>query len=431
MNKRLLIISHNIIDESNNVGKTIISMLRKWPKDDIYSIYFRNEIRTTMLCKASYMITDRDILKSFFSKIKICGQPVNLDENIEKKDGDKAAYRFGNRRYPLVSLLRDYLWHFKSWNTEGFKEWVNEVNPGLIFFIPNDYTLAFEIALSIKKMTSVPMVVFFTDDAFYYGQKISGVDKVRRHRLRTIGRDIIDLSSCIFTASELMRKEYKRVFGVESTVIGNCVEVSSNEAFGNWDLKENIVFSYIGNLHSNRWKSLIDLGQCIAEINLEKKMNISLNIYTASDLSHKVLHQIENVPTIHMMGSIPPDLVAETQEKSDALIHIEAFDEKSRKSTRLSMSTKIFEYMARGVPIFAYGPANIASIEFLDSNKYAVTCSDKKELNRKLNDFIDNPVEREESVRRARKYAKEYFGEDYISSQIYNTLSELLTVESD
>ncbi|WP_319504955.1 glycosyltransferase [Bacteroides graminisolvens] len=425
MKRKLLIISHNIIDNSNNVGKTVISLLKQWPQEDIYSIYFRNEIRSTMLCDHSYMISDRDVLGALspLNKNK-CGRTVDADRNAKDVVSDASAYRMGNKRYPIISMVRDVLWHTRKWKTNALKEWVENINPDVILFIPNDYVLAFEIADYVYSLVNAKMYTFFTDDSFYYKQNTGLIDTLRRNWIKKIGKDIIDESTGMITASHLMQSEYKELFGKDSIVLGNCVEISniSNQIRQSSD--GDYIFSYIGNLHSNRWRCLLDIAKAIENISSSFQKNIIIKVYTASDLPKSVLRQLKSQKCMQFMGCIPACEVKKAQEESDALIHIEAFDYKSKVSTRLSMSTKIFEYMSRNVPIFAYGPNDISSMSFLALGPFAKTCSDPSELTLKLKEFLSFDKERTQIRDKAYLYAKENFIEEKISQLFFDFLNK-------
>lgn len=427
-NKRILIISHNIIDSSNNVGKTVISLLRQWPAHLIYSIYLRNEIRETMLCKESYMITDKDIIKNtLLLSPEKCGTIVTQSDKLTTRAGNSYAYRVGNKRYPIVSLIRDVLWHKKSWKNDQIKNWINKISPDLLFFIPNDYTLAFEIANYVKDLTNAPMITFFTDDSFYYHQKTPPIDKIRRRWLLKEGRTIVSKSNGMICASDLMRDEYIKIFGKDSLVLGNCVELTEVKNKGK-EKNKSFVFSYVGNLHSNRWESLLEVGRCLDTINSEEKQGTKyeIDVYTTSDLGGRILKLLHDVKSINMKGSVKSSDVKEIQEQSDALVHLEAFDTKSKLSTRLSMSTKIFEYMSRNVPIFAYGPSDISSISFLAENNFAYTCSNKDILLEKINKFVGDPQMRDDLCSRSYLYAKEHFEEGKISSEFINYAKKIM-----
>ena len=127
----------------------------------------------------------------------MCGRRITAKEKEDTKLGDEGAYRIGNKRYPIVSLVRDILWHKKSWETYVFKEWIEERPVDLVLFVPNDYTLAFEIAHYVKHITKAPMITFFTDDSFYYKQKTGFIDSLRRKWLLKEGRRIVQESDGI------------------------------------------------------------------------------------------------------------------------------------------------------------------------------------------------------------------------------------------
>ena len=56
-------------------------------------------------------------------------------------------------------------------------------------------------------------------------------------------------------------------------------------------------------------------------------------------------------------------------QNSDLLIHAESFDNEFKQIVKNSISTKIADSLASGVPIVAYGPEGIASIDYLIKNE--------------------------------------------------------------
>ena len=74
------------------------------------------------------------------------------------------------------------------------------------------------------------------------------------------------------------------------------------------------------------------------------------------------------------------------------LVHVESFDNKSRQLTKLSISTKIPEYLATGKPIIAIGPREVASLEYLKDCSLWIT--NKNDIYNKIklfsrgNDFL-------------------------------------------
>ena len=69
---------------------------------------------------------------------------------------------------------------------------------------------------------------------------------------------------------------------------------------------------------------------------------------------------------------------------SDILLHTEAFDEENIDAVRHSVSTKIADALAGGIPLIAYGPAEIASVSYLQRTDSALCITSPDELYERL-----------------------------------------------
>lgn len=133
---KLLIISHNILEETNNVGKTLLSFLTCWPKECLYSIYFRNEDPVNYNCCSYYKLDDMSVLRECIDRKKQSGEIIDGNAITKGKtvsEIENISYQFGNKRVPLVSFLRDRLWIHGNWRNQQFKNWLLSVNPDAIF----------------------------------------------------------------------------------------------------------------------------------------------------------------------------------------------------------------------------------------------------------------------------------------------------------
>ena len=74
--------------------------------------------------------------------------------------------------------------------------------------------------------------------------------------------------------------------------------------------------------------------------------------------------------------------------EAQMLLHIESFDEICIDRVKNSISTKIADSLASGIPILAYGPSNIASISYLKKNKCAYVIDQKENLEELLRKII-------------------------------------------
>jgi glycosyltransferase involved in cell wall biosynthesis len=58
--------------------------------------------------------------------------------------------------------------------------------------------------------------------------------------------------------------------------------------------------------------------------------------------------------------------------RANVLVHVESFGSAERQYTRLSVSTKIPQYMSAGRPILAYGPGDVASCQYVQDSSSGV-----------------------------------------------------------
>ncbi len=373
---KLLILCHNIYENTNNIGKTLISLLDFWPKEKLCEVYLRNEVPSFEHCYDYYRILDKEILKSYIKGKSIVGRSFKKDINTsinDCNDRERNLYNLGNKRIPLVSLCRDLLWKKKSWKNSSFDKWLDEQKPEVILFVPNDYSLIYPIAKYIIKKCNIPLIPYYMDDAFYYGTFVSPIDYIRRISIRKKAKPLLQNASKIITIGPKMAEVYCKKFGKDCINLMNSVQIKECLPKEN---KKVIVMSYVGNLHSNRWKSIVEIGKTLDYLNRE----VILQVYSPSFVSEKMNKAFSNVKSIHFMGRVMPDEVEKVLINSDILLFVESFIRKSKASTKYSLSTKIPEYLNAYRCIFAYGPSDISSIEYLKNNNLAITCTSKTNL---------------------------------------------------
>lgn len=383
---KLLILCHNIYENTNNIGKTLISLLDFWPKEKLCEVYLRNDVPSYEYCHDYYRILDKEILKSYIKGKKVVGKSFkkNRDVFFESIDNrEKNMYNLGNKRIPFISLCRDLLWKRKSWKNSSFDKWLEEQKPDVILFVPNDYSLIYPIAKYIIKKCNIPLIPYYMDDAFYYGTFVSPIDFIRRISIRKNAKPLLKNVPTIITIGPKMSEVYCKKFKKKCISLMNSVQIK------NFSPKENndvVLMSYVGNLHSNRWKSIVEIGKALDSMNVD----VRLQVFSSSFISKEINKAFSNVKSIDFMGKVMPDDVEKVLIDSDVLVFVESFIRKSKASTKYSLSTKIPEYLNAYRRIFAYGPSDISSIEYLRNNNLAIICNSKKELVPSLKKVFDN-----------------------------------------
>jgi len=401
---RTLVISHNCFSNNTNMGKTLKAYFDKWDKDSLAELYFHSEIPNDKVCCNYYRFTDVDAIKSIFLRHKY-GTILNENDvdcdlpNTRVDSGNlRRIYEFGRKRKPAICFLRDLIWQLSCWNNKKLQNWIDLFNPEIIFLAAGDYAFPYRIALKISKMRKIPMVLCCFDDYFInYQHKREVFRKVYHNHLMKIVNKTLNNTCVSFALTEKMAKDYTTFFNNKWDVLRSASVIESNNTKYEVSGREGI--SYIGNLGYNRYLQLIEIGNYL-KINNFNGIPKYIDVYsneTRKDILKKMT--LENGILFH--GPVNQNEVKQILYKSLALIHVESFDLINENLVRYSMSTKIADSLACGTPLIAFGPPDIASIEYLINNKCAIVATKREELKlvfttlsdvEKVNDIINNAL---------------------------------------
>jgi hypothetical protein len=131
-----------------------------------------------------------------------------------------------------------------------------------------------------------------------------------------------------------------------------------------------LIISYFGSLHTNRWESLLNFSIIIDKYNHENNRKLFLNIYSSTILEENDLIKF-NTTYVNFYKPVYGKQLEEKISNSNFLLHCESDKIQYKSSTKLSISTKIPEYTTTKRPIIAFGPIDIASIKLLNDNNLA------------------------------------------------------------
>ena len=67
-------------------------------------------------------------------------------------------------------------------------------------------------------------------------------------------------------------------------------------------------------------------------------------------------------------------------KQSKVVLHVESDNLRCQKETQFSLSTKIADCLMSGTPLLAFGPRNIASIDYLVNNNCVLVATNEYEL---------------------------------------------------
>lgn len=422
-----MIISHNALSDTQNNGKTITSLFQNWPPDKLAQLYFWPELPSQTLCTNFYRITDYEILNGVIRFNKASGTIIRdnpkddtnsalggiakrLYQNKGNHDGGsglhKLIYHLFHENYPSAILCRDFFWNTGAWKTNKLKDWLDEFAPEAVFFQSSNCCFAFNIVNTIADQYQIPIVMQVTDDYVTAKPLMSPFGWIHHIYLRNKFKALVNRAYRVLTIGDAMKEEYSRRFGGHYDSFMNCVEV--HNTFPQKTLNNSkIRFMYAGSLHTNRWKTLSKIGNVLANLKAEG-ITASFDIFCNNQPVDSILKAVSIPDVMQYRGSLNAAELADKMQEYDVLVHIEAFDKKSIHTTRLSLSTKIPEYMAAGVSVLAVGPSAVASIGYIQDNHAGIVVTEKDipQLEDILKRIITDEAFRNSTVQNAYQLAK-------------------------
>lgn len=388
---RVLIVSADPFNRSNNTGITLSNLFKGWDKNNLAQIYMSEKMPSTEVCNNYFCLKPKVAFFDYYLRRKILfsfnrGETgiSTLAAGVTLSDEKR---NFKNIIHLNFRAIADFSPLFLPSNL--FK-WINEFNPDLIYsFLGTGrlMSLTNTIASKIKK----PIVPHFMDDwpsTFYTQNELGGL--ARKIFNKRFKRSLLNSNGglCI---SESMANEYNIRYQLPFTPFANCVEDALFCPPVNTNYGKEFTLMYIGGLHLDRWKSILDISEAIEQLNKDGK-KIILKIFSLLDDIKLYKHHFIKFPSTTFEGYLDSDQVPLALKTATLLIHIESFEENYVKFTKLSLSTKIPQYMAAGKPILAYGPKILASIQHIMKSNAGRVVSEKniKELTSAINQLYNN-----------------------------------------
>lgn len=368
MKKTTIIITGIPFRNDSNLGKTLSTLFAKVSPEELVQLYFSPQRPNVKNCSSYYQINEKQLIRSFLGLNKRkCGCVINADDIQEKyavAETNPSAF-ISIRDFIIVPIFRDLLWLISKWRNQKLVKWLNTYQPDVIFATLPDSVKSCKIIKYIAEHCECPIVLFVTDD--YYNDPKLKSGFLRRWYYRWIRRSIDDMAKrvkYIVGCSDLAAKEFGMKYGVGYEAIltpsgADFLEMKEKEQKNTYP----IVFRYFGNLGLERWKPLVELGKAIASYNAGDQKAI-LEVY--SNLMYPdAIAQLDIPNGCEFKGWVHGDEFMRLLQEADVAVHVESFSEEMCRRTRLSISTKIADYLGAGKCILAIGRDDLASIQHL------------------------------------------------------------------
>jgi hypothetical protein len=422
---RVLVISVDPFHRSDNTGITLSNLFDRWDKNCIGQVYLSNTIPETDVCENYYKLSPKIAYLDFYCRKLLTLFLVKTGKN----NAAPAAVTLtsDNRTsYKKIHLNSRAIADFSSIALpRNLFAWINKLDPEIIY-CPLGSIRMLTIANDIAKKIQKPIVPHFMDDwpnTLYTQNELVGLARII---FKNKFKKMLSRSNGGLCISELMAKEYQSRYSLPFTQLGNCVDdilfCSPSETYPNNNI---IVLMYIGGLHLDRWKSLLDVSKSLEIVNKEEK-KIVLKIFCPQKDIESYSRYFKDLSSSNFEGSIKSNEIPERLKKASLVLHVESFDDNIAKYTKYSLSTKIPQYMAAGKAILAYGPGNIASIQHIITTGAGKVVSENniQGLVKAFNEVLNQRTSLHTYAVNGFNYAKNYHSKSYNLNQLILLLNK-------
>jgi len=410
---RVLVVNHDPFNTERNNGMTMSNLFRGWPKDRLAEIYLSGIAPSFEVCSKYWAITEYGVLLGTLGRspktdlepaVGFVEAPIAIKSKPFLRRTLGQVIRKLDRR--LIEPLWEIYFRLPATTSKPMIRWIEEFQPDVIYSMMGT-SLMLRLAVIISEKCNVPLVPHFTDDwlTTQYNDCF-GSALLRRNMFmwlcRALQRSPIRLAIC-----SAMAKEYSRRYGGVFEPFMNCLDQINFSHHENChEPSQPLRFIYIGGLHLNRWSSLRDIGEELLKLNSEG-LPCELLIYTYPYDIESYQEELTLSPVMRICGWVPNEKVPEVIQNADVLVHVESFDLEIRKYTQFSVSTKIPEYMIAGRCIFAYGPQESASVNYIKESGAGVSVGkrDKETLRKMLFQILTDHDARITYAQNARIFA--------------------------
>lgn len=380
---KVLIVSHNPVSGQSNMGKTLQALFSAFSPEELCQLYIYPTVPDEKFCGSYYRITDKEALRAVFTRQAPGGEMKCIapgSGNFEHA-GDVRLYRNPRNKRAQRALLRDAIWKMTPWFSAQLQQWLEQQAPQVLFVAPGGAKLLYDLALRIAQDRRIPVVTYLCDEFYFQDMPTGGLEKLRLRLLQRKMKALMASSAQLVTISHKLEAAYAARFSLPVCTVMTGAGIPA--AKQPHEVVSPVNISYFGNIRCNRYLSLSHIGRELDAVNEEMGTDYGLKIYTAEQ-DKGILAALQQHKSIQLCGFLQGDAFVQALQSAQLLLHVEAFDEESRKRVKHSISTKIADSLASGVPLLAFGPEEVASMEYLREQNCAMCATSPEELRETL-----------------------------------------------
>lgn len=376
--------------KDNTIGNTYSNLFDNMQNVEFFSVYGKSGRPNQKFVSRCFHITEKELIKNLLNKNYSVGQEIEIEDENDKifKNG-KLLNTAKKLRFEIFFFIRDFIWKIGRWKSKELKTFIEDVNPDLIF-APLDNSIPLNnLVQYVQKHLNCKLALYAWDDMYTLNCfSLSPFFWLKRFHSRKIMRKTVKQCNKLYVISEKQKQVYEKSFNCICEVLYKGFEF--NEKPKNSMKKSPLKLLFTGNLAYGRYIPLAMIARALQNINKDG-VKAQLYVYSQTPLKKSVIAKLNVDNSSFFMGAISHKETMRMQNEADILLHVESFEKSTKSSVWLSFSTKLVDYFYQSKCVFAVGPSDVASIDYLIKNDAAIVVTNKNEIEDKLRLIVENP----------------------------------------
>ena len=390
---RVIYVGGYLIGDHSATGNTLLHLIQGIKNINLVQLF--PDYHYNDYCQGKYPVISIDKRKSFlFYLIK---EPYY--QFIKKRAISQRSVS-SHKPNPLLVSLKGILDLLPKFYRQRDYDAIKRFSPQLVYTLAENISVL-RITLDISKKYNIPIVVHPMDnieDSLYTNSLTgTGMRKLYLQLLeKTYSRTSINLA-----ISPKMAESWSKRHSKEFVFAMNCIESLHHSPLP-FNLPLRILFS--GGIHGGRLESLRIIGELLETEDFKNKFK--LYVYTSEAEIQEAVSVLSS--DIIVLPFVPKTDYFKNLTSADILLHVESFDKEEVEYFRYSLSTKIPEYLSTGRPIIGFGPSEIGTIDYLESNKAGMAAHSIHDLIEILRMIVSDSSILSEYGKRSIEFAEEH-----------------------
>ena len=374
---RILLVTGQAFNQYTGTGITLTNLFRGWPADRIAMIHQDDSYGLDdSVCQRFYQLGTRELgwiwplseLKRKQAVPRLSGPASGKEStggahlqvpNIVKDSVKKRFYKLAISTLGGHELLR------QLYVSDQLKDWIESFRPELVYSEFSTIT-GLRFVREIISLTGVALATHTLDDWPQFKYRKGPLASFVRFILRRELQDIFDRAALRMGICDKMCREYEARYGLPFVPFHNVVEagVWEKATRQDWSAHKPFHIVYSGNIGAiAKIQSLLDICHVVRELH-GSGMPIELRIHTLSTKAKLYRSMLESSPSVTVHD--PPENAefVSLLSGADLLVLPVDFGEERIVYYKYSMPTRVPAYMMSGTPILVYGPPEVASVEY-------------------------------------------------------------------